>query len=82
MKQEKRFRYCENCNKAWEIASPPTNNAYESGFIEMSEKAVLLLPKKSRPNHSTCAKWIEGIFCNVICLTECINEVLHRKARR
>jgi len=37
MKPKKTFQYCENCNKAWEILSPPSKEAYESGMIQITE---------------------------------------------
>lgn len=75
MKQAKRFRYCEHCNKAWEDISPPTEEAYESGLITIKPDSSLLLPKKAREGNS-CATFIGGIFCNIECLENFIHEKL------
>lgn len=87
MKKEQTFRYCENCNKAWEITSPPSDEAYENGLIDLEKgelgHATMLLPKKSRQikkGYSTsCAVWFDGIYCNAECLYEYLKKILAKK---
>jgi len=81
MKPKKTFQYCENCNKAWEILSPPSKEAYESGMIEIRSgdlgQAIMLLPEK--PGRTSYAFWFAGIYCNVKCLSDYLNKILDKK---
>lgn len=70
MKEQRTFEFCEECNKAWEVASPPTKQAYNSGLIRIVDGSMLLKKpkKKKRGETASHAEWIEGIYCNIECL--------------
>ena len=87
MKSKKTFKYCEYCGKAWEDVSPPADEEYESGLIEINTGvdgpiATMLLPEKSRSDSSSCAIWFNGVFCSVDCLYKFLKEKLDGKKKK
>jgi hypothetical protein len=81
MKPEKKFTYCEYCNTAIEITSPPTKKQYKKGIIEIKNGTILLSPKIVKQNHKkgitdSHSKNINGYFCNYRCLIKYIKKIL------
>jgi len=74
---------CDECGKEWPDKSPPSDEAYESGLIEI-QNGMMLLPPRVRPQrdgplgHDTTPKAasLEGIYCDYRCLFRRIKRLL------
>ena len=73
MKDKKTFRYCEYCDRGWLDVSPPSENEYENGLIEIDGGCVLL-PKNIAGNTHTAN--IGGIYCGLECLKNHIAKIM------
>ena len=73
MKDKKIFVYCEYCNKAYEDISPPSKEQYKQGVIQLGEFSSVLLNVK-RNASSSHSKNLEGIYCDIDCLTKHIEK--------
>jgi len=77
----KNMTKCEFCGKSIEVVSPPLNEYYEAGQIEI-KKGTILLPEKTIKAHhkdgisdSHC-KDIDGYYCHIYCLIRKLKEIL------
>ena len=75
MKPVKQFTLCEFCNSQIILASPPLDEQYEQGRIEIMA-GWLLLPSHCRKNNSVQSTSLNGYYCDRECLANRISQLL------
>lgn len=66
MKNSKTYKFCEYCDTQIEDVSPPSKKSYKDGIIQIGSGSILL----NNPLSNNHASFIEGIYCNIDCLTK------------
>jgi hypothetical protein len=74
MKPTKQITYCECCDTAIDLVSPPNADYYENGQIKITN-GVMLLPKEVDSSHSA---EISGIYCDIHCLIKHLRMLLKK----
>jgi len=80
MKERKTFRYCEFCDKPYQMESTTSYVYKESlplGFINLSNATIVGF--KDDELIYTSEKSISGIYCNIECLNKKIKEIMDEK---
>ena len=77
----KNMTRCEFCGESIEVVSPPPDEYYEAGQIEIQKGTILLPEKVIKAHHkdgysdSHCRD-IDGYYCNTTCLIARLREIL------
>ena len=78
MKPKKEITFCEYCDEVIYLESPPKECYYSNGRIRIKEGSVLLPDYVVEHNKDNShSKDISGYYCNIVCLTGHIKNILH-----
>ena len=71
---------CDNCGKQFIDCSPPSEEAYKSGFINMGNHSSMLLPTPitKKGFGKDYAISLEGEYCNAYCLIKKLNKLIKK----
>ena len=69
----KQMTECEHCDRKIDLESPPLQEYYEQGRIDISEHSTILLGRSQ--DALSHAAFIDGYYCDLDCLISHLKEL-------